>query len=146
LLFGPGYGPPPYSGGYYGGNYGYPDYSYSGAYPSTSLSSYYNPGTVAAIPADRARIQVTLPDAQAEVLFDGQPTRSTGSVRTYEPTDLQPGKTYSYTVTASWRQGDQVMRDVRRVEVNPGRTTTLDFTQPASSTDRETLPTPRVNP
>jgi uncharacterized protein (TIGR03000 family) len=75
-----------------------------------------------------ATIQMTLPIAGATVLIDGQSTTSTGTQRTYETPALSGAGTY--TVRVTYEVGGFTMVDQRQVEVEPGETTPVDFTQP----------------
>jgi uncharacterized protein (TIGR03000 family) len=68
------------------------------------------------------------PDAQ--VWFDGSPTKQTGEWRTYTSPPLPPDKTFHYDVRARWTNGDQVVDQTRSVEVRAGKRATVDFTQP----------------
>lgn len=79
-----------------------------------------------------AEIRVILPDAQAMVWFDGQPTTSTGSERFYHTPPLALGGSHQYRIGASWRQGGHNITQERVVSVMPGQTTTVDFRQGVS--------------
>lgn len=158
LNLGFGYGGYGGYGGYYGGYYSDPYYysyypsSYR-SYPYSSYgsydygsSSYYAPASsylvrspTPAQPAARtARIEIRVPDGAAQVWFDGAATTSRGTGRTFETPDLQTGRTFTYTIRASWEQGGQPVTDERVVEVAAGRASVVDFTRPA--TERIPLP------
>jgi uncharacterized protein (TIGR03000 family) len=80
---------------------------------------------------ERAEVVVVLPDAEAEVWFNGQKTTTPGARRVYKTPPLEQGSEYGYKVRAVWKQGGQVVREERQVRVTPGLTATVDFTRPA---------------
>jgi uncharacterized protein (TIGR03000 family) len=159
------YGYPGYYGaypGYYGyyGNYGpsYGDYygtgDYYGAYqpyggtdmgayaPEAygSTYGYYEPNGApgSAVPAitNAARIVVRVPP-EAQVWFEGAPTKQPGSTREFESPPLAPGKEFTYEVRAQWREGDHDVTQTRKIDVHAGDRVTVDFTK----TSRGTAPT-----
>jgi uncharacterized protein (TIGR03000 family) len=81
-------------------------------------------------PDSAARILVIVPDAEAQVWFDGKATTSRGLKRNFETPDLIPGKTYSYTIRAAWTESGQAKTAERVVEVIAGGQVTVDFTRP----------------
>jgi uncharacterized protein (TIGR03000 family) len=80
---------------------------------------------------NQAVVCVKLPDADAEVWFDGKKTDSTGATRVFETPDLTPGKDYHYTIKAVWLENAQFVPHERTVTVTAGQVTTMDFTVPA---------------
>jgi uncharacterized protein (TIGR03000 family) len=141
----------PFVGGYLGGygnnSYRSPYYSgYQNSYPSTSYyyapsQSYSNvePNT----PPNNAEIRVIVPDSQARVWFDGNPTQQTGTERWFYTPTLQAGATNSYRVRAAWMQNGREMIQERVVNVNPGQSVTVEFNQGvAQSSPQDPLPTP----
>jgi uncharacterized protein (TIGR03000 family) len=74
-----------------------------------------------------ARIEVTVPDPNADVWFGNYRTKTKGTKRVFETPVLQPGKPYSYSVTAQWTEKGVVKRETRRIGVQPGGTSTTDF-------------------
>lgn len=137
-------------GGYYYPSYYYPsDYYYAPSYYSYPPTTYTYPRTTMAYPptsppapealaANQAKIQVVLPDPEAQVFFDGSKTSSLGRVRLYDPPTVSPGQTLTYKISVTWNQGGTPVSDVRVVNVVGGRVTVVDFTQPAT----ETVPPP----
>jgi uncharacterized protein (TIGR03000 family) len=97
------------------------------------------PGPAAVIPDEPATVRVLVPDAGAELSFNGQKSSATGTSRTFRTPDLKVGLAYHYRVELTWTRAGRPMREERRVEVHAGRTTTVDFTKPAV----ETLPPPQ---
>ncbi len=123
---------PLYSDYYYAPPVAYPP-AYSGVFPNPSDAPYAvvpQPGALAPAPtAGTVRLEVTLPDPQARVWVDNHPTVSTGTDRVYVTSPLEMGYTYAYNVRATWNQGGHEVASERQVDVVPGRTTRIDFTQ-----------------
>ena len=71
------------------------------------------------------RIQVPV---QAKIWFDNQPTVQTGTVREFVAPALTPGREYSYTVRAAWREGDREVARERAVFFRAGDPVNIDFT------------------
>lgn len=118
---------PGYNYGYWNGGYGYAP-SYGGGYgPSYAMPTQQDSST--------ATVQVKLPDANAEVWFDGQKTRQNGSTRTFTtpPLDGQ----YQYQISAAWHQDGRLVTQERTVSVKPGANVTVDFTQTRTSDIRD---------
>lgn len=102
--------------------------------PSELLESVTSKRTVeAALRPNQARLQVILPNADAELQIDGEPTTSVGSVRNFDTPELDPGMLHTYTVEAMWKSRGETRRDVRRVDVRAGSRVMVDFTKPATS-------------
>jgi uncharacterized protein (TIGR03000 family) len=95
--------------------------------------------------ARSAMIDVFLPP-QAALTFQGQPTTEEGGVRVFQSPALEPGRTYTYDIRATWRTDDgrEVSR-TRRLSVSAGDHLTVDFnrgaTAPAEELQRPTLRT-----
>jgi uncharacterized protein (TIGR03000 family) len=83
-------------------------------------------------PADAAVLELRVPDTFAAVTFDGVRTSSLGDTRWYVTPELQPGKSYHYTVAVTWSdlEGKPATRE-RTVKVLAGHTSVVDFTQAA---------------
>lgn len=112
--------------------------------PAVSAESTPAPPAPAESPPalpNAASIDVRLPDPNAQILVDGQPTKARGRSRTLVSPELTPGKVYVYKLTATWNQDGQRMSDERTVEVTAGKTTVVDFTQGAGAGDA--LPFPK---
>ena len=86
--------------------------------------------TGAAIDRTRARFEITVPTADAIVLFDGAKTKQTGVQRTFHTPSLTEGKQYSMTIEVQWRDeaGTSVTRR-RTFEFTPGQTITHQFAE-----------------
>jgi len=123
-------------GGYGGSGYSYPSTtSYSGYYDPSSQQPAYTDQS----PPNNAEIRVLVPDPQARVWFDGNPTQQTGTERWFYTPPLQAGANNTYRVRASWMQGGQEVTQEKVVNVNPGQSTTVAFA-PTSGT--QTPPQP----
>lgn len=120
-----------YSSPWYGG-YSYPRYSYYDYDPPVTYypapTRYYAEPTPVA--NDSATIRVILPDSQARVWFDGNPTQQTGTDRYFHSPALTSGSPNTYSIRVSWMQGDREMSFERVVTISPGQTTVVDFTRP----------------
>jgi len=83
-----------------------------------------------------AVVHVTLPDANAEVWIEGQPTQQRGMNRVFISPPLESGKTYSYTLKATWNEnGRQVTRE-KTIDFQPGAQQVVNFS--AQEGDRVT--------
>jgi uncharacterized protein (TIGR03000 family) len=138
-----------YGPGYYGG----PAYLYGPRYVPypvyveprivyTPLPVIVVPQAPPSVPASTTTyVRVLLPDANARVWFDGNATTSTGPERLYHAPTITAGTSGTYRVRASWKQNGQEMVQEQVVNVNAGRTATVDFTQPVDPFDA-----PQPNP
>jgi uncharacterized protein (TIGR03000 family) len=76
-----------------------------------------------------ALITVRVP-ADAEVWFDGDPTKQRGDVREYKTPPLPVGQLYHSEIRARWKEGDRVIDQTRSVPASANRRTQVDFTRP----------------
>lgn len=115
-------------------------FSTSGYVPS---SSAYLPLTVAmqSGPAP-AQIRVLVPDPNAKVWFDGNPTKSTGTDRLYHTPPLTAETGNTYRIRAAWGPPGAEMIQEQEVSATPGRVTLVDFTRPVPVED-PAAPMPR---
>ncbi|GIW79783.1 MAG: hypothetical protein KatS3mg105_1590 [Gemmatales bacterium] len=127
---------PRYVFGYYYNYYGgyQPDY-YQPARPALRLYSgdpplYYSYGEPAAkadeVPPNAVLITVRVPD-DAKIWFSGQPTQQSGSIRKFVSPPLEPGKTYSYEVKASWNENGKTVEKTKTIPVRAGEHLTVEF-------------------
>jgi uncharacterized protein (TIGR03000 family) len=129
----------PYLG--YDSGYGYPyydtstpyyDYSYpsTGSYNTAPYTDTY-PQDFAAPPmqpaptATTATIEVIVP-ADAQVAFDGAPTRQKGTDRIFVTPSLPAGQSH-YTVTATWTDNGQPVTREMHIRVAPGSRVLVNF-------------------
>src|SRR5262249_35977405 len=101
-------------------------------------AQYAVPQTPATPVKQPARLEVLVPDADAEVWLDDYKTTSRGTTRVLESPPLAPGPAYSYTVKASWGQGGRTVTAQRKVDVTRGRIVVVDFNRP----EPEKVPAP----
>jgi uncharacterized protein (TIGR03000 family) len=94
--------------------------------------SLYAPSPV----TNEATILVRLPDPEARVAFDDTPTRQTGEVRTFRSPPLDPAKTYTYTVRATWMENGREVTRSKDVKVEAGQGATVDFREPRKTPDK----------
>jgi uncharacterized protein (TIGR03000 family) len=144
----------PYSPGmgWNGWDYSYPGTgnSYSYRMPSNnspyvydqSYSGVYQAGYNASMGiGNRVRLQVIVPDPNAELLIQGERMNTMGPSRTFISPDLEPGKSFTYTIVMRRPGGGE---ERRTVDVQPGGTYTVDFSRPSSERiDNERLSAPR---
>jgi uncharacterized protein (TIGR03000 family) len=83
----------------------------------------------ATAPEEVARITVIVP-ADAEVFFDGNPTKQTGTQRVFDSPPLKPGSRYTYSVRARWTADGRPVDQTRSVPVRAGAQIRVDFTSP----------------
>jgi uncharacterized protein (TIGR03000 family) len=73
-----------------------------------------------------ATIVVRLP-ADARLMIDGNSTRSTESMRTFVSPPLQPGKSYTYRLTAEMTRDGRKVERSKEVTVRAGEQSQVDF-------------------
>ena len=131
-------------GGYYGGYYGglrvgiYPGYGYSSGYSPYYYDgyprySYYTPSVDYVQPTfvnTSASVRVIVPDPQARVWFDGNPTSQTGNDRLF--TSPQLSGTASYQIRAAWMRNGREVISEQTATVRPGQTSLVDFSKASS--------------
>jgi uncharacterized protein (TIGR03000 family) len=137
-----GYGLPGYS--YYGypRYYDYPGYVYRDFSPR--ISSYYDPiadspFSISAVPSNRAQLEILVPDPNTELLIQNQRMTLMGNRRVFVSPDLDPGKTYTYTITARRNISGRTEDETRQIDVRAGSSTKLDFSIPQNNSS----PAPR---
>ena len=111
---------------YYGGyssTYSY--YPYSTPSYSPYQNYYYTPVSTT---DNSAKVQVRVP-ANAKLWFDDNPTQQTGTLRSFYTPQLDPGKTFKYTVRAQWDDNGKKMEKTKEIDVRAGRQTEVDFTK-----------------
>jgi hypothetical protein len=79
-------------------------------------SFYYDPNV--------ANMTIFVPNTNAEIWFDGAPTQQRGMERNYHTFLNLPG---TYTIRARWNDNGRVMEQTRKLEVEPGKSSFLDF-------------------
>jgi uncharacterized protein (TIGR03000 family) len=128
--YGPSYGYNRYPIYYYppaGSNYSQSASGYAGNEYATNNSnqimSFYqgNPGQA------QTTLQVRVPDPNAQVTIDNQPTAQRGTDRVFAVPQLEAGKTYSYTVRATWMDGAREVSREKKIEFKAGEPLTVNF-------------------
>jgi uncharacterized protein (TIGR03000 family) len=84
-----------------------------------------------------------VPDPNARVFFDDAPTQQQGTDRVFTTPPLDPNKTYSYTVRATWTENGREINRSKDVRVQPGRTAMVDFRAADLRDNSENVPNPR---
>jgi uncharacterized protein (TIGR03000 family) len=77
--------------------------------------------------AIRTTVHVLLPESDARVFFDDSPTSETGTDRLFTTPALDPAKSYTYTIRATWTTDGQPTSRSKEVKIQPGKETTVDF-------------------
>jgi uncharacterized protein (TIGR03000 family) len=93
--------------------------------PGTSTQQSFYSGVPNSVTLD---VRVPSPDAQ--ILIDGTPTRIRGVQRQYYSPPLDPGKVYTYELTAKFMEDGKEVTQTKKQEVRAGQQYTLDFTKP----------------
>jgi uncharacterized protein (TIGR03000 family) len=75
----------------------------------------------------RSTVHVLLPESDARVFFDDSPTTETGTDRVFTTPGLDPAKSYTYTIRATWTTDGQPVSHSKEVKIQPGKETTVDF-------------------
>lgn len=90
-----------------------------------------------------ATLRVLVP-ANAQVEIDGKATTQTGEVRRFVSPPLEAGKSYKYTIKASWVTAGQVFQFIREADISADKETVLDFRDFKDETVRVIfVPTPQ---
>ncbi|HZY89350.1 MAG TPA: TIGR03000 domain-containing protein [Gemmataceae bacterium] len=116
------------------GNAGVGAFTGGGA-PYSYLNDIRPPAGRQAVPTDnRARIRLSVP-ADAQVWFDGEPTKQTGELRHFESPPLAPGRSYTYAVRVRWTKDGKPVEEERRIRVRAGATPRFDIPQSVGDND-----------
>jgi len=78
----------------------------------------------------QSKIRVLLPSPDARLWFEDLLMRSPGTERSFRSPALQPGKRYTYRVTASWRENGQVINHETHIAFSAGEDVLIDFRRP----------------
>jgi uncharacterized protein (TIGR03000 family) len=106
-----------------------------GGAPYSYLDDGRPPAGRQAVPSDnRARIWLSVP-ADAQVWFDGEPTKQTGELRHFESPPLARGRSYTYDVRVRWTKDGKPVEEERRIGVRAGATSRFDIPQPSGDKD-----------
>jgi uncharacterized protein (TIGR03000 family) len=125
--YGLSYYPNYYSGYSYSPSY---DYSY---YPSSSYSDSGISQASFAPNANTVVLRVHVPDAMANVWIENSLMSLQGFDRTFVSPSLTSGKSYTYTVKASWSENGKEVTKVKSIDVQPGQEYDVSFNDNSSS-------------
>ncbi len=106
-----------------------PQDSTRSAFPERTSSYPY--GDLPDAEQKTARVEVRLPNAEAQVWFEGQLTRKQGTQRGFVSPPLEADKKYVYEVKARWTENGKVVERTQSVTVRPDGVSTVDFTAAA---------------
>jgi uncharacterized protein (TIGR03000 family) len=82
------------------------------------------------------RMRVSLPTADAQLWIQDQLTQQRGLERVFESPNLEPGKSYTYSLRASWMEnGKEVVRKLD-IDVRSGQVTPVQFTAEPQVADK----------
>lgn len=93
--------------------------------PSGTRVSYYPPETTDSAPA--ATLLRLLVPAQAEILFDGQKTTQTGTLRDFITPPLERASNYTFEIQAKWTENGREVSRTEKVKFLGGQRVNLDF-------------------
>ncbi len=149
------YGWPPAYNNTYGGSYSYQQdpslispASYDTSNPQYSLNarnlnSYragYSPGENSN--PNEATIRVMVPDASARVYFDDTMTQQSGMDRVFTSPSLDTGKSYTYSIRATWMANGKEVSTSKDIKVQAGRMALVDFRTQGDNRDNRDATTP----
>jgi uncharacterized protein (TIGR03000 family) len=87
----------------------------------------------------QAVIEVRVPVADAEVLFEGINTRQTGTRRMFFSPPIPAGPTYFYQIRARWKDDGGVQEQNRSIGVRANERYLVDFTKADPAADKKPL-------
>jgi uncharacterized protein (TIGR03000 family) len=85
--------------------------------------SFFSPAGM----SNRATVRVALPSPNAKVYFDDEATTQPGTDRVYNTPTLEPAKSYTYTIRATWMEDGKEVTKTKDVKVQAGRDATVNF-------------------
>ena len=74
-----------------------------------------------------ARVDVSVPAADAEVWIEDTKMTQTGLTRTYSTPALAPGSDFNYDIAAQWLENGKPKKETQTVTVRSGETTRVTF-------------------
>ena len=88
----------------------------------------------------RSKVKVTVPAADAELLIDGKPTRTTGKTREYDTPELESGKKYVYELKVVWKPDPfTTLTRTRAVKFVAGDDVPVDLSAPQPTDTADVL-------
>jgi uncharacterized protein (TIGR03000 family) len=79
------------------------------------------------------RLNIILPEADAELWIEQSETQQKGTERTFVSPPLEVGKTYRYDLIARWTENGREKAESRTITGQPGQTVRIDFSKPADN-------------
>jgi uncharacterized protein (TIGR03000 family) len=79
------------------------------------------------VDSSQVRLVIRVPEENARVWLEEQPTQQRGTERVFLSPSLEPGQPYLYTVRASWMENGTEVNRVQKVRVEPGRQFVVNF-------------------
>jgi len=137
-----------------------PYYSYGalGLYPATTTDYYTTPARSysyaasadtsgyysAASDANTVKLNVHLPDPDAQVWVEGQLTRQRGKTREYvSSAPINPNRDYVYQIRARFVQDGRTVDETKTLPARANETLTVDFTRPNNYSRIEEIDLPQ---
>jgi uncharacterized protein (TIGR03000 family) len=78
----------------------------------------------------KGKLTITVPQEDAELLIEGKTTKPTGPTREFEIPEVEVGKRWEYTFSATWRPNNYtVLTRVKSVSFNGGENLVVDLTK-----------------
>lgn len=78
----------------------------------------------------KSKLKITVPQDDAELKIEGKTTKLSGTVREFETPDIEPGKTYEYALSVTWRPNNYtVLTRTKSVEFEAGKDVVIDLTK-----------------
>lgn len=78
----------------------------------------------------KAKLKITVPQDDAELLIEGKAMKLTGTVREFEIPEVDVGKLYEYDFSTTWRPNNYtVLTRTKKVEFKGGEDVTVDLTK-----------------
>jgi uncharacterized protein (TIGR03000 family) len=116
-----------YSGPYYRGYTYYDNGTYSGG-QSGQVSGYYSPEMqTSGMANNRVLVRLFVPSPDARVWFEGEQTVQGGSDRLYISPPIEPGKSYAYTIKASWMENGKEVTKEQKLPVQANQQAMASF-------------------
>jgi uncharacterized protein (TIGR03000 family) len=78
----------------------------------------------------KSKVQVTVPQDDAELLIENKPTKTTGKVREFDTPELEAGKMFEYSFMVKWRPNNYtVLTRPKTIRFTAGDAVVVDLTK-----------------
>jgi uncharacterized protein (TIGR03000 family) len=84
------------------------------------------------------KLTVKVPNPNAILTVDGNPTKQTGIERKFESPPVSTTKKYTYVIKITWQEGGKERTATKKVRVSGGKDYNVDFTKEESGTKKDT--------